>query len=127
VRESNNNAQMKLDLQLLKNGKRTISGSRWTNGTMYTEIIQFYGILMMMLLFPLPGATYSLLDICISHVYMNEHDDHPSIQETSKCITFQFKSYRSDGEGCVAQDTNVVEHFEKDNRSLPNPWIGIVS
>jgi hypothetical protein len=70
---------------------------------------------------------YSILDICISHVYMDQHADSLSIQATLKCTTFQFESYRREGEGCLAQDTAVVEHFEKDNWSLPNPWIGIVS
>jgi hypothetical protein len=59
ARESNDNAQTKLDLQLLKNGKRNISGCCWTHDTTYTEILHFYGILMMMVLFPLPGATYT--------------------------------------------------------------------
>jgi hypothetical protein len=59
ARESNDNAQTKLDLQFLKNGKQTISGCRWTNETTYTENLQFYGILMMMVFFPLPGATYT--------------------------------------------------------------------
>jgi hypothetical protein len=57
ARESNDNAQMKLNLQFLKNGKRTISGCRWTHETTYTEILQFYGILMMIVLFPLPRET----------------------------------------------------------------------
>jgi hypothetical protein len=59
VHESNDNAQIKLDLQFQNNGKRTISRARWTHDTMYIEILRFYGILMMMVLFPLPGAAYT--------------------------------------------------------------------
>jgi hypothetical protein len=70
---------------------------------------------------------YIILDICISHVYMDQHDDSPSIQATQTCTTSQFEAYRKEGEGCLAQDTPIVEHFEKDYWSLPNPWIIIVS
>jgi hypothetical protein len=42
ARESNDNSQIKLDLQFKKNGNRTISGSRWTQDTTYIEILQFY-------------------------------------------------------------------------------------
>jgi hypothetical protein len=74
---------------------------------------------MMMVLFPLPGATYTQYWTYASpmftwtHVYMDQHDDSPSTQVTPKCTTFQFESYRREGEGCLAQDTAVVEHFEK--------------
>jgi hypothetical protein len=59
ARELNDNIQTKLDLKFLKNGKRTISGCRWTHETTYTEIFKFYGILIIMVLFLLPGATYT--------------------------------------------------------------------
>jgi hypothetical protein len=51
--ESNDNALIKLDQQFTKIGKHTISRSR------FQKILQLYGILMMMVLFPLPGATYT--------------------------------------------------------------------
>jgi hypothetical protein len=58
-RETNDNANMKLEQQFTTTGKRTISGSRWTHDTTFMEILQFYGILMMMVLLPLHGATYT--------------------------------------------------------------------
>jgi hypothetical protein len=70
---------------------------------------------------------YSILDICISHVYTDQQDDSLLIQATPKCTKNQFESYKREGEGCLSQDTAVVEHFEKEKGSLPNPWIGIVS
>jgi hypothetical protein len=72
-----------------------------------------------------------IVNSCVSAINLNakyyQHDDSPSIQATLKCTTFQLESYRIEEEGCLAQDTAVVEHFEKYNWSLPNPWIGIVS
>jgi hypothetical protein len=58
-RETNDNARMKLEQQFTTTGKRTISGSRWTHDTMFQEILQLYGILVMMVMFPLHGATYT--------------------------------------------------------------------
>jgi hypothetical protein len=58
-RETHDNARMKLEQQFATTGKHTISGSRWTHDTTFKEIIKLYGILMMMVLFPLPGATYT--------------------------------------------------------------------
>jgi hypothetical protein len=58
-RELTENAQIKLELQFKKMGKRTISGCRWTHHATFIEILQFYGIFMMMALFPLPGALYT--------------------------------------------------------------------
>jgi hypothetical protein len=58
-RETNDNAHMNLEQQFATTGKHTISGSRWTHNTIFKEILQFNGILMMMVLFPLPGATYT--------------------------------------------------------------------
>jgi uncharacterized protein (DUF1684 family) len=57
--ELNDNAQIKIDLQFQKNGKMTISGARWMHDTTYKDILQFYGIPMMMVFFPLPGAIYT--------------------------------------------------------------------
>jgi hypothetical protein len=57
--EMNEDAHMKLEQQFDTTGKRTISGSRWTHDTAFREILQFYRVLMMMILFPLPGATYT--------------------------------------------------------------------
>jgi hypothetical protein len=56
-REMNYNAHMKLEQQLSTTGKRTIYGARWTHDTTFKDILQLYGILMMMVMFPLPGAT----------------------------------------------------------------------
>jgi hypothetical protein len=58
-RETNDNAHMNIEQQFATTGKHTISGSRWTHDTTFKEILQFYGILIMMVLFPLPGATYT--------------------------------------------------------------------
>jgi hypothetical protein len=58
-RETNDNAHMKLQQQFTMTGKHTISGSRWTHDTTFKEILQLYGILMMMVLVPLPSATYT--------------------------------------------------------------------
>jgi hypothetical protein len=55
----NDNAHMKLGQQFDMTRKRTIYESRWTHDTICKEILQFYGILMMMVLFHLPGATYT--------------------------------------------------------------------
>jgi hypothetical protein len=57
-RETNDNAHVKLEQQFATTGKRTISGSRWTRHTTFQEILQFYGIPMMMVMFHLPGAAY---------------------------------------------------------------------
>jgi hypothetical protein len=70
---------------------------------------------------------YILLDVCISHVYTDQHYDSSFIQETPKYTTLQFKSYGSEWEGRLAQDTAAVEHFEKYNKSVSNPLIGMVS
>jgi hypothetical protein len=58
-RETNDNAHMKVEQQFSTTGKRTISGSRWTHDTTFQEILQLYGILMMVVVFPLPDATYT--------------------------------------------------------------------
>jgi hypothetical protein len=118
ARESNDNAQTKFDLQFLKNGKRTISGCHWTHDTRYTEILQFYGILMMMVLSPLPGATNTAYWTYAS----------PMFTWTNMMTLHRFNQLRSvlyfnsnlteERGGCLAQDTAVVE---------PNPQIRIVS
>jgi hypothetical protein len=58
-RETNDNAHMKLEQQFTMTGKYIISGSRRTHDTTFKEILQFYGILLMMVLLPLPGAIYT--------------------------------------------------------------------
>jgi hypothetical protein len=57
--ETNEKVHMKLQQQLAMMGKHTISGSRLTHDTTFKEILQLYGILMMMVMLPLPGATYT--------------------------------------------------------------------
>jgi hypothetical protein len=57
-RETNDSAHINLEHQLATSCNRAISGSRWTHDTPFQKILQFYGILMMVVLFPFPGATY---------------------------------------------------------------------
>jgi hypothetical protein len=58
-RETNDNTHVNLEQQFTRTGKRTTSGSMCTHDTTFQEILPFYGILMMMVLFPLPVATYT--------------------------------------------------------------------
>jgi hypothetical protein len=57
--QTNEYAEWRMEQQFLNNGKRTISRSKWDHDTTYQEIINFYGMLIFMCLFPFPGATYT--------------------------------------------------------------------
>jgi hypothetical protein len=94
-RETNDNTHMKLEQQFATTGKHTISGSRWTHDTTFKEILQFYGILMMMVMFPLHGATYTAYWTYFANVSMDKHYHLTPIQATPQCVALQFECNRS--------------------------------
>jgi hypothetical protein len=125
--ELNDNAQIKLELQFQKNGKE---GYLWMKMDAQNYIYRDPPVLRNNHDNGVVSTwrdIYSILDLRISHAYMDQHDDYSSIQATLQCTTFQFQSYGSGGKGFPAQDMAVVEHFEKDNMSLSHSRIGIVS
>jgi hypothetical protein len=111
-RETNDNAHMKLQQQFTMMGKHTISGSRWTHDTTFKEILQFYGILMMMVLFPLPGATYT--------AYWTYGS--PMFPWTNTITLRQFKQLRS----VLHFNSNATEVKGKDDLHKTRPLLNIL-
>jgi hypothetical protein len=110
--EMNEDAHMKLEQQFDTTGKRTISGSRWTHDTAFREILQFYRVLMMMILFPLPGATYT--------AYWSYGS--PMFPRTNTIALRRFKQLRS----ALHFNLNATEAKGKDALHQTRPFLNIV-
>jgi hypothetical protein len=59
VEQTNEYSEWPMEQQFLKNGKRTLFGAKLAHDTTDQEIIHFYGMLIFMCLFLLPGANYT--------------------------------------------------------------------
>jgi hypothetical protein len=108
---SNDNVHIQLDQLFLNTGKGTISGSRWTNETTLQDMIQLYGILMMVDMPLFPGATYT--------AYWTY--GLPMFPWTNILTLRRFNQFRSilhlnsnATEVCPAQDASFYEYPQED-------------